>query len=243
MKILFYSDNFYPEAGGLLDSMISLGRALKALGHDVAYVAPRYSAKDYAAIGKRNCDDSFIGDMKVFRVPSLPLLGSSVSGQERFVIPLAWSLSFARSFKPDIIHAQLPFGMGIEALYASRALNVPLVITNHGFLSATIKAHSPIKSSLPGDIADGYYRWYLRRTSFISTPSKETFEEIQKRGIRVRAERISNAISLDLFTPPARGEKEKIRKEFGIREPMALYTGRLAAEKEVAALIEAWPLV
>src|SRR3954467_11552483 len=112
MRVLFYSDNFYPEISGISDSIIALGRELVRRGHTVAFVAPKYSKSDYAKAAQSPSDERFIEGFEVFRIPSL-VYPNSPSGQARMVVPFGFSLGFARRFKPDIIHTQSPFGTGL----------------------------------------------------------------------------------------------------------------------------------
>ena len=47
------------------------------------------------------------------------------------VIPTGLRWLQVKQFTPDIIHTQLFFTVGLEALIASKALGVPIVGTNH----------------------------------------------------------------------------------------------------------------
>lgn len=242
MRILFYSDNFYPETSGISDSIISTARGLKALGHAVGFVVPKYSDKEYAAVGKTREELLLAEGFKMFRIPSLPFAGSA-SGQARNVIPLGWSISFAQDFNPDVIHSQTPFGTGIEALYASRVLGVPLVGTNHTLIHEFIKVYGPIKTKWAESAMQRYFSWYYNRCRFVSVVSQELLDDMRAHGFKRPAEVIPNPLSLETFSPASEGEKSDLRKKLDLSGPTVLFAGRVASEKRVDVVLRAFAVV
>jgi len=127
MRIVYYADNFYPELSGITDTIITTGKELKKRGHEIAYVGPYYSPKDYA-VGKRQFplkkEDDTIDGMPIVRLPSLPML-ISPTGQSRIAIPTGASFDFIKEFKPDVIHTQSPYGVGGRRLKRRAPLTCP----------------------------------------------------------------------------------------------------------------------
>jgi 1,2-diacylglycerol 3-alpha-glucosyltransferase len=46
-----FSDYFFPELGGIQDSVAIVGAALGRRGHQVEIVVPRYGTRDYRLVG------------------------------------------------------------------------------------------------------------------------------------------------------------------------------------------------
>ncbi len=239
MRILFYSDNFYPETSGISDSIISTARGLKARGHTVGFVAPKYSDKDYAAVGKPRDEFLRAEGFEVFRIPSLPFAGSA-SGQARNVIPLGWSLPFVRRFKPDVLHTQTPFGTGFEALWASRLFRVPLIGTNHTHIHEFIKIYGPIRTSWFEWLMQRFFCWYYNRCRFVSVVSPKLQKEMGRHGFRRPSAVVSNPLSLATFSPATAAEKAALRQGFGLTGPTIMYAGRIAPEKRLDCALRAF---
>jgi len=239
MRILFYSDNFYPETSGISDSIIALARGLKARGHTIGFVGPRYSDKNYKAVGKTREEFLVTEGFEVHRIPSLPFAGSA-SGQARNVIPLGWSISFARRFRPDIIHTQTPFGTGFEALFASRILKIPLVGTNHTHIREFIKIYGPIRTRWAEKIVQRFFSWYYNRCTYVSTVAQKLVDEMREHGFKRNADVISNPLSLSTFSPPTEELRSSLRKELGLAGPTIIYAGRIAMEKRLDVVIRAF---
>jgi glycosyltransferase involved in cell wall biosynthesis len=239
MKILFYSDNLYPEISGISDSILNLGQELKRRGHTVAFAAPGYSRKNYAYVGRTPEQSSAFDEFEVYRIPSISF-GAAASGMARFVAPLGFSLGFVKRFKPDIIHAQSPFGSGIEALIASKIFGIPLVGTNHTIIDQFIRIYGPIRTQWAVRAANKLFVLYYNRCKSVSAPVVTLLEEMKRYGLKVPTEAISNPIPLALFSPATAEEKEALRKELGlVGKKIVIFSGRVATEKKIEVIIKA----
>ena len=250
MRIAIFSDNFYPEISGIRDSITILGKELSRRGHAVVFVAPRYSKKDYALTGKTPKEISD-NEKNVIRLPSVSYPGSP-TGQSRIAFPILSSLAAMKKFKPDIIHSQSAFGVGIEALFISRLLGVPLVGTNH----------TPVAEFLPPILSpilrrmkwaekcsvwtiSRYSSWYYNRCVSVTAPCVALLEEMARYGFRrndIPNRAMPNPIDLTGYTVNEGHEgqsKDSLKKRFGFSPHTVLYTGRLAPEKGVDTVIRA----
>src|SRR5580698_7607121 len=173
MRIAIFSDNFYPEISGISDSIIVLGKELARRGNMVAFYAPRFSEKDFAVAGTTPHEIDLGPNVRVVRFASMSY--PTGTGQGRLVIPCGLrSLGIAR-FRPDIIHSQLFFGVGIEGLIASRFLRVPLVGTNHTMLKEYLK-YAPIHAPWFTSFALNYMNWYYGRCEIVTAPSPSVLD-------------------------------------------------------------------
>jgi glycosyltransferase involved in cell wall biosynthesis len=237
MRIAIYSDNFYPELSGISDSLIALARELSARGHFIHFFVPRYSKKDHALSGLEHDEIDLGPNVAVTRFSSL-FFGAG-SGQGRLVIPCG-RLSAVRAFKPDIIHTQTFFGIGIEALIASRTLHVPLVGTNHTAIKGFL-LYNPIKAAWADALVVKYVNWYYAQCVTVTAPSRSVFAEMDEAGFRKPGIAISNPIDTETFHPLE--NRDELRKKFGIGDWPIMHAGRLAAERSIDVIIRALPIV
>ena len=238
MRIAIFSDNFYPELSGITDSITALGKELAKRGHAVQYYAPYYSKRDYERVGLREKDAEFGERIGVTRFWSFP--AHAPSGQGRGVIPTPWHWLGAKAFRPDIIHTQLFYGTGLEALIAARLLKIPLVGTNH----TAVKAYSqfyPIKQEWFANLLLKYANWYYGKCGFVTAPSRSVLEEMQQFGFKTTCRSLSNPIDTETFRPLP--NKEWLRKQFGFSEKTIIFASHLSVEKNIDVLIRALPLV
>lgn len=234
MRIAFFSDNFYPEISGISDSIITTGKELTARGHEVCYVAPYYPARDYKA-----SRDPARDALAIKRIPSIPL-PNSPTGQSRIALPIGESLGFLRRFKPDILHTQSPYGVGLEALLAKKILKVPLVGTNHTPLEEFI--HYVPGGRLYKGPALKYETWYYNHCSFISAPYQGLIDEMRTHGLTAPGHGVANPVP---FPGSIKSDSQRIacKAAFDIPGHMVLVSGRLAPEKHVDVVLRAFTRV
>ncbi len=225
MRIAFYSDNFYPELSGIVDSILLTGRTLEARGHAVFYAGPRYPERAYAAAKCKSAEEASCVPGTVARLPSLPL-PFSPTGQSRLALPVGRTFKALRAFKPDILHTHSPYGAGFEALRAAKKLGVPLVGTNH----TIIEEYYPLAPNL----MRRFEAWYYNHCSFVSAPHQALIERMREKGFRREGGAVPNPVNGSFFCPPSERTNEK---------PVILYAGRLSGEKRVDVLMRAVALL
>lgn len=240
MKIAIFSDNFYPELSGISDSLVALSRELGKRGHAVRVYAPAYPKSAYWASALPFAEIELGPRASVRRLFSLPY--PSGSGQTRLVIPALAALSDVRKFKPDLIHTHHFFGVGIEALLASKLLRIPLLGTNHTAISEFAR-RTPVR--IPGlpEASVRYSVSYYNRCRLVAAPSRSLLEEMRRSGLRREVVLSSNPIDTNLFCPTLPEEKERMKKRFRLSGPVALYAGRLSPEKSLEVLVKAFRAV
>ena len=223
MRIAYFSDNFEPELSGITDTIIITGKELKKRGHEICYVGPHYSPKDYVMVGRpyqEEKEDDTIDGLPIVRLPSFPIPSSTK--QSRFAIPSRGSFSFLKKFKPDVIHTQSPYGVGWEALNVAKYFRVPLIGTNHTW----VENYFPLPS-----IMRSYDAWYYNHCDFVSTPCEGLITNMREKGFHRPARAIANPVELAHFHPATPEEKTEQRRRFNVTGPVVLYVGRLGIEK------------
>ena len=235
MKIAIVADFFYPELSGVTDSISLLGKALGERGHQVLFLVPWYSKKDYeiARPGKANVD---LGpNVSITHLPSLrhPL---SPTKQGRIALPIGKGVFDLIKFKPDVVYTHSIYGPGLEALVYSKLFRRSLVGTNH----------TPVSEFLPGvpkPIVKAilhYTSWYYKRCSFVSAPCQALLNEMKDFGFKRNHAPVANPIELVRFAPAAsEKEKKECKAQFELTPHTVLYTGRLGSEKKIDIIIQA----
>jgi glycosyltransferase involved in cell wall biosynthesis len=202
-----------------------LAPLLQAQGIEVYILTRRYSGlKPF----------EMIGGVPVHRLPipgpkPVASLSFSLAAQ-----PLLYRL------KPDLIHAHELLSPTTTAVLAKRLLGTPVVA-------------KVLRGGQLGDIAKlnqrptGQQRLAAMRRhvdGFI-TISQEIDRELAALGIPPeRRPFIPNGVDTYRFAPVTAPEKAALRRQLGLSEgPIAVFTGRLAKEKQLDQLIAVWPQV
>lgn len=240
MKIAIFSDNFYPELSGISDSIIILAKYLVKLGHIVEFFVPKHPNKNFH-LAKLPLGELDLGKkIEIHRLSSLPF--PTPTKQARLVLPTGFNLLAIKKFNPDIIHSQLFFGVGLEALLAAKILKIPLVGTNHTRIDEIMR-YSLVKNKSVAKYMLRYMIWYYNRCNYVTAPSKLFLEEMKKNGFNRPAQIISNPVDFEIFNPGLAKNIKLTKNKFKLSETTIIYAGRLAGEKNIDVIIKALPLV
>ncbi len=231
MRIAVYSDNFYPEISGIAESIMTIGVELARRGHEINFFAPRFSEADFARVKLPNKEVDLGRNINITRFGSIPF---NIGGQRgRVVIPFG-RLTPIRRFNPDIIHAHLPFGTGLEGLIAAKKLKVPFVGTNHTPPAFTEK-HAPLGLRWLAGFQKNYDSWFYNHCDFVSSPASGIFSEMKDFNSKIFHRAVSNPLKTDFFVPL--DDSVSLKQKFGFSDFTLLFIGRLGAEKNVDQLI------
>ena len=216
---------FPPSLGGIQTQTLALARGLAELGTEVHVVtrpAPGRPAREDA------------GGFMVHRAglhrggPAATL--AYVALAERVVASLGERVS--------VLHAQQLLSPATVALLACGLRRTPFVVSSHA-------------SGAVGDVAALARQGVLgrarlaalrRRAAGFIAVSSSIRDELAASGIpedRIRS--IPNGVDTRRFSPVGDAERRRLRRELALPPvPTALYAGRLAVEKGVDLLIDAW---
>jgi glycosyltransferase involved in cell wall biosynthesis len=228
-----FTDYFFPELGGIQDSIAITSAALGRRGHQVEIYAPRYAARDYARVGVPPRERDLGSNVRIRRRVSLPFPSST--RQSRAALPslFGWACLAGRA-RPHIIHAHSFFGLGLEALLNGACLAVPVVGTNHTTI-AGFGPHIPVSAARAAD----YVMWFHNRCDYVTAPSRSVFAELGANRLRRPHRVISNPIDTGLFTPAPGPADDARRRRFGVHGPVVTYAGRLGPEKNIDIILHA----
>lgn len=228
LNIGIFTETYKPTLNGVVFSIEAFRNQLKKLGHEVHIFAPTFRG--------------YIDGSRIFRLPSIinPFA-------KDFPLALPWLDRKIRqeilALNLDIIHTQHPFAMGRFGLRISQTLNIPLVFTNHTQYEQYLGAYVPWAKAIGSWYLKGYLKRFCQKCDRVIAPAAGIKEILQNYG--VSAEKITiipNGIDTQHFS----GQKTNFLKEKYQLAPdavIAVYTGRLAREKNSQFLLEAFTKV
>lgn len=176
------------------------------------------------------------------------LHGPSVPTQKpyRFMLATRSTKRIVAHERPSLIEVGSAWFAPWLIHLAARGSNVPAVWFYHSNFPRVIAPDlrpAGAARRAAADFAWGYVRRLGRLVRATLAPSDFVAADLARAGVE-RVERVSLGVDLELFHPRRRASAAETRRSFGLPEgPLALYVGRLAREKEVDLLLDAWPEV
>lgn len=238
MRLAFYTDSFHPELGGIQDSIATLARALGARGHRVLIVAPAAAPRDYRLAAIAPADPDLGPHVTIERLPSVALPGST--GQSRLALTTGRSSRRVAAFGPDLVHVHTFLSVGRFGARIARRLGLALVGTNHWAADGFgVYAPRRLEAALARGFMQTVNRFY-RRCALVTAPSQATATAMAQAGFARPVTVVSNPIDIDDFTPVDETTRTGLREALALEGPTLVYAGRLAIEKKVDVVIEAF---
>jgi glycosyltransferase involved in cell wall biosynthesis len=225
-RISVVTETYPPEVNGVANTAARFVEGLRRRGHDIELVRPRQSPEDAGSPEPGALEQVLMRGVSIPRYPNLRMGLAS----KRALLRL-WSLH-----RPDVVHIVTEGPLGWSALRAATQLRLPVVsdfrtnfhaYSHHygvGWLERPILA---------------YLRKFHNRTLCTMVPTQAMRAELAALGFQ-RLRVIARGVDTALFDPARRCEA--LRAAWGARagDPVFLYVGRLAAEKNLAAVIRAY---
>lgn len=204
-------------------TLLRLTRALEARGHVVRV----YSASYPLPAGQADRPE-------VHRSPSIPL----------FLYPdVQWGFPRLREiiedvarFGPDVVHVATEFALGVAGLKAARRLALPVVASAHTDYDKYAARYN-VEWALR--IGWHYLRWFYGQAFRVLCPSRIYQEHLRSRGV-THTGIWSRGVDPEEFHPRFRSEEYRRSLGLGPRDLLVTYIGRIAREKNLALLLDAW---
>jgi len=220
MKLLLITDTFPPDVNGVARTLHTLAGALRARGHEVLVVTT-LAAEEQETVPRR-----------VMR--SLPLLG--YPGLRMGLATRGTMRDCIRKFEADVLYVATETPLGLAAIRAANQLGCPVVSGFHTNFQSYLQNYR-----LPGfeSIAKRILCALHNRTHRTLTPSEDTAETLRSWGM-ANVGVLGRGVDTVLFDPAKRDEELRRSWGAGSDVPVALYVGRLAAEKNLPLAAEAF---
>ncbi len=224
MRILMISDVYFPRINGVSTSIQTFARELQKRGHTVTLLAPDYGNAP---------NESF----EVIRIPSRPVYRDP---EDRFMsyrgIKQLQPILKQRGF--DLIHIHTPFVAHYAGLRLGRRLDIKTVETYHTFFEEYLDKYIPwLPATLLRLIARRFSSHQCNAVDGLVVPSGPMLDVLRGYGVITAAHVIPTGIRPAQFR---HGDGERFREQLRIpaRQPLLLYVGRVAVEKNIRFLID-----
>ncbi|MFO7602279.1 MAG: glycosyltransferase [Gammaproteobacteria bacterium] len=222
MNILIFTNTFTPHVGGVARSVVAFTEEYRQRGHRVLVVAPEFS-------------DMPKHELDVVRVAAIQNFNASDFSVA--LPPIAGLGERLDDFKPDIVHSQHPFLLGMTALRIARYRDLPLVFTHHTLYEQYthyVPGDSPAMKRFAIELATRY----ANLCDQVFAPSESVQELLHTRGVTTPIAVVPTGVRLENF---AHGDGHTVRQDMGIPASAFVvgHLGRLAPEKNLEFLSQA----
>jgi glycosyltransferase involved in cell wall biosynthesis len=226
MRIALFSEVYWPMVSGVGVTLLRLTDALEARGHAVRVYSATYALPP--GVPDRP---------EVHRSPSVPF----------FLYPdVQWAFPRVREvaddlarFAPDVVHVATEFSLGIAGLKAARQLGFPIIASAH-----TDYDQYADRYGVPWALRAGwhYLRWFYGQAHRVLCPSRIYEEHLHTHGV-LHTGVWSRGVDPDVFAPRYRSPGYRAGFGVGADDLLVTYIGRIAREKNLGLLLEAWDLL
>jgi glycosyltransferase involved in cell wall biosynthesis len=223
VKVLLSSYFYPPSVGGVERQSHLLARGLVARGHQVRVIAARLG-------GMR--DTEILDGVQIQRVS--PGRGNRFRKMGTYLCSMAAAVLATRRWA-DVIQVQQALYPAAVMTGVAAFLRLPLVVRNSG--SGRFGAVS-VMSTLPGGQAS---LRQIGRSATVVSLSEEMTTELRRVPMR-RIREIPNGVEVPEAISDAERSRARARLGLDSSDAVALYFGRLDAEKGLALLLDAWTL-
>ncbi len=221
MRYAIVSETYPPEINGVALTVQALEQGLRAQGHEVDVVRPRQ-------VGEHTGNDHEL----LVRGAALPRYpGLRVGLPATRILRARW-----RSTRPDAVYIATEGPLGWSALRAARRLVIPVATGFHTRFDQYMRDYGA------GFLSGTALRWMRRfhnRGDATLVPTRELGGFLQAQGFD-RVVQLPRAVDSRRFNPDKRDLQ--LRAQWGVadHEVVALYVGRIAAEKNLALAVRAF---
>lgn len=222
MNIVLVTNTFTSHVGGVARSVEAFSEEYRRLGHRVLVIAPEFP-------------DIPEDEVDVIRVPAIQKFNAS---DFSVALPIPSGLIEAlQDFRPDVIHSQHPFLLGMTAVRLARYFELPLVFTHHT-LYEQYTHYVPGNSTILQNFIIELGTSYANLSDQVFAPSDSIRDLLLKRGVTTPIAVVPTGVRIERF---ARGQGELCRSRLQIPASafVAGHMGRLAPEKNLRFLAQA----
>ena len=256
LTVAQFVDNYGPGSNGLMFAVQQLEGNLLDAGHKVIVVAPRATGPN-PHLGREGRREIRLPSV---RIPNMPTRVANGRHFDRTIDQVG-------EMKPDVIHVHGFGTVGVLGVWAARRLNIPMILTWHTDFDAYADHYSTLMPLLTGvvqafarisrgemldpqDLKEAAIRYedrgrstasllgvcqkMLESAQLVTTPSPKTAIRCREIAPSANVVVVPNGVDALPTGPPP------IARDAG---PLILYAGRIAPEKGIPLLCEAFELV
>lgn len=224
LKIAIFTDSYLPAVDGVVTYITRTRKELERRGHRVyIFAAGNSRTKELCRKDKR---------LFVFK-------GVKFVKYNQYTISLnPYMTKMIKKIKPDLIHSQTPFSMGLMAIVSKNLYGTKMINTFHTLVNSDDMVKSYFNSnkaikSISKKLVEMYFKWFYSKSDLVIAPSDYSRKVLEKIGL-------SNVIVIpNGIDPQPKVNKSRARKMLGISDDykVLLYLGRLGYEKNLRTLV------
>jgi glycosyltransferase involved in cell wall biosynthesis len=226
VRIALLSDTYTPQVNGVTTVVARIARVLREFGHEAVVVAPRSPGHDPSPPP---------GDAEL-RIPSAPFPPYPAI---RLSLPQFRTVArYLDGFRPDLVHVATEGTIGLTGRrYAVRA-GVPLVTSYHTNFPQYARHYG---AGVLEPLVWSWLRWFHRSARLTQTPGEAVCNTLVQRGVG-KPVVWGRGVDTTHFHPARRHAGWRRWLAGGDDTAIVLHVGRLAPEKNLDVLADAWTL-
>ncbi len=233
MKVAILTDAFPPYISGVTTHCLELARWLIASGHEVLFIVSKSKKKRGPLPGLERA--------KIIELPSCP---TPYPGFRMSLPLLGRVLSELKRFKADIIDSQTPTFLGVDGIIASKFLKIPCVGTFHTLITSREYLQMLFRMRHVGlfeHTSWAYHRWFYNSGDRVLVATEGMRTLLTEHGVKKeKIDLIPILFDSDRVRVLDAAEKEVLKQKYGLEKSVAVFVGRLSAEKGLDFLLKAW---
>jgi glycosyltransferase involved in cell wall biosynthesis len=219
------TETYPPDVNGVAMTMERLVTGMLSRGHSIQLIRVKQDERD------RRRD---AGRLEVLPQRGLPIPCYRV---QRFGLPAARSLTqLWRAHPADVAYIATEGPLGLSALMVARRLGIPVV---SGFHTNFHTYSNHYHLGLLQDVVMAYMRRFHNRTACTVAPTPRLCDKLEDQGYETTRV-LSRGVDTECYNPDRRNWE--LREQWGVGpdDPVVLYVGRLAGEKNLDLAVEAF---
>src|SRR4051812_8554898 len=222
VRIALVSDTYVPQVNGVTTVCARIVQVLRAFGHEVVVVAPRYPGNGTAS------------DPGELRIPSAPF---PLYPAIRLSLPQFRTVSrFLDAFTPEVVHVATEGLLGLTGRRYAIQRGVPLVTSYHTNFPQYARHYG---AGIAEPLVWKWLRWFHRPAVLTQTPGEAVRDELARRGIGQPVV-WGRGVDTRHFHPGRRSAGWRRWLGGGDDTAIVLHVGRLAPEKNIDVLAQSW---
>jgi len=225
LRLSVVTETWPPEINGVALTLSRLVQGLCARNHQVQLIRPR-QAREEAARHDLGFQELLMRGMPIPRYPDLKLGLPSKGALVR-----AWTLH-----RPDLVHIATEGPLGWSALQAARRLRLPVTSDFRTNFHAYSQHYGVGWLKTP---IVAYLRKFHNLTRCTMVPTQGLRAELQAIGFQ-NVQVVARGVDTQLFSPARRDEAVRQSWGAGPDDLVMVAVGRLAAEKNLEVVIQAY---
>lgn len=224
LRISLATETYFPQVNGVSRTLDHLVRHCAEQGDRVQLLLPSYDQN---------------GQQLPPRVEKREWRSFPLPFYQEVVLPMVTVGMVARAlnaFRPDLIHIATEGPLGWASLRAAKRLKIPVVSSYHTNFPQYLQTYN---ASFLEPLCWKYLRWFHNHTLATFCPSVSTRELIEEQGFE-NVDIWSRGVDNHRFHPGKRDHELRNSIGVGPDDRLLCYAGRLANEKNLEMLFDAW---